>query len=118
MGELLLFLVVVVGLTTFAIALALRWSERQIRFQVERRFRHADEIVNGGRIPAEWLRPFRAPGKGDQAQVACLRNLDALIAFFEKSPFVDNPETRQLLLDALQRQRAEWQRISWDPLPE
>ncbi|HLV36232.1 MAG TPA: hypothetical protein VKY59_13990 [Spirillospora sp.] len=128
MVEMLAVLVVIVGLVTFSITLAIRWAVRQMAHQVERRFRHADALVNDGQIPAEWLEPFRAEVErlrtagaaesdirrvADRAQIVCLRNIDTLIGFFENSPFVDNAGTRALLLDELRQQRQHWTAAEW-----
>ncbi len=125
-------LTVLIGIVTFSITLAMRWSVRQISGQVERRFRHADTLVNGGHIPAEWLESFRAEaermiqtgataqdlrGVAQRARATCLRNIDTLIKFFEESKFVDNAETRALLLDELRAQRQRWTQTEWDTLP-
>ena len=132
MAEMLVVLVIIVGLVTFSITLAFRWATRQVAHQVERRFNHADMLVNGKQIPAEWLQPYHAEAErlrhrgaaqadfqrvAHKAQVASLRNIDTLISFFENSPFVDNPGSRALLLDELQTQRQRWAQSEWETLP-
>ena len=131
MIEMLVVLVVIIGLVTFSVALAIRWAVRQIAHQVERRFHHADTLVNDGKIPEEWLAPYRAEAKrlhirgaaqadvrhvAHKAQTASLRNIDTLISFFESSPFVDNPGSRALLLEELQAQRQRWLQAEWEAL--
>ncbi len=132
MSGMLVVLIIVVALMTFSISLILRWAFRQVSYQVERRFRHADTLVNDGIIPPEWLQRYQAEverlrSKGasaqdmarvmDQAQSDCLRKIDTLIQFFEKSPFVDNAGTRELLLKELNTQRQNWSRTEWESLP-
>ena len=132
MAELLVVLVIIIGLVTFSITLALRWAGRQVAHQVERRFTHADMLVNDEQIPVEWLEPYRAEierlrhrGAAEpevqqvarKAQATSLRNIDTLIQFFENSPFVDNPGTRDLLLEKLQLQRQRWSQAEWGALP-
>ncbi|MAS38276.1 MAG: hypothetical protein CL610_30040 [Anaerolineaceae bacterium] len=132
MFEMLIALIIIVGLVTFSIALAIRWAFRQISYQVERRFRHADTLVNDKCIPSEWLDRYRgeierlrskdAPAQDVQrvarkAQAACLRNIDTLISFFERSPFVDNAGTREMLLDELNTERQRWSQAEWETLP-
>ena len=132
MWEIFGILVLLVGIVTFSVTIAMRWSVRQISGQVERRFRHADTLVNGKRIPADWLDSFRTEidnltqngataqdlrNVAQQAREVCLRNMDTLIKFFEESQFVDNAETRALLLDELRTQRQRWTQAEWDTLP-
>jgi hypothetical protein len=132
MWEIFAILVLLVGIVTFSVTMAMRWSVRQVSGQVERRFRHADTLINGGSIPSDWLDSFRAEadrltktgataqdlrGVAQQAREVCLRNIDMLIKFFEESQFVDNAETRALLLNELRTQRQRWTQAEWDTLP-
>ncbi|HLV34466.1 MAG TPA: hypothetical protein VKY59_05105 [Spirillospora sp.] len=132
MWEIFAILVLLVGIVTFSVTLALRWSVRQVSGQVERRFRHADTLINSGRIPADWLESFRAEterlsqngaaaqelrGVAQRARETCLRNIDMLIKFFEESQFVENAETRAMLLDELRAQKQRWTQAEWDSLP-
>ena len=131
MAEMLIGLVLIVGIVTFSVMLAVRWGVRQVAHQVERRFSHADTLVNDGQIPSEWLAPYRTKAErlrrrgatqtelervARQAQAASLRNIDTLIRFFENSPFVDHAGTRAFLLDELQAQRQRWSQAEWESL--
>jgi hypothetical protein len=131
MFEMMVILILVVGLVTFSIGVAVRWAVGQVSAQVERRFRHTDCLVNQAQIPAEWLAPYQReiqriahPDESprefqrvvQRARATCLRNIDTLIRFYENSPFVDNPGTRALLLDQLREQRDYWTQTEWDSL--
>jgi hypothetical protein len=115
MWEIFAILVLLVGIVTFSVTLALRWS-----------------VINSGRIPADWLESFRAEterlsqngaaaqelrGVAQRARETCLRNIDMLIKFFEESQFVENAETRAMLLDELRAQKQRWTQAEWDSLP-
>lgn len=131
MIEMLVALAMIIGLVTFSVTLAVRWAVRQVAHQVERRFKHADTLINDGCIPAEWLAAYRAEAErlrghgaaqaevqrvAEKAQAASLRNIDTLISFFENSPFVDSPGSRALLLDKLHAQRQRWSQAEWGSL--
>ena len=117
---LMLVIVLIIGLTSFFIALALRWMTGQVGGQIERRFRDAECIVNQHEIPQSWLQPFRSQKQADlqtladRARTRCLKNMDALIAFYEEGRFIANRETQGMLLGELRQQREQWLTLDWE----
>ena len=101
-----------------------------IRFSqgVEANVRAAEAIVNDERVPEAWAAPYRRQIEtlrrtvGAEAEIEragrrghkdCLRRLDQLAHYFEKSALVDSAESRHVLLKGLQRQRARWVAGGW-----
>ena len=101
-----------------------------IRFSqgVEANVRAAEAIVNDERVPEAWAAPYRQQIEtlrrtvGAEAEIEragrrghkdCLRRLDQLAHYFEKSGLVDSAESRHVLLKGLQRQRARWVAGGW-----
>ncbi len=119
---LMLIAVLIIGLTSFFIGLGLRWLTGQVSGQIERRFHDADSIVNHHQIPESWLQPFRLQMQrqpdlrtlATRARTRCLKNMDALIAFYEEGRFVANIETQSLLLGELRQQREHWLMLDWE----
>ena len=100
---------------------------------VEANVRAAESIVNDERVPAAWTTPYRqrietlrqVVGSEDEIERAarrghqdCLRRLDRLVQFFEKSNLVDSAESRHVLLTGLQRQRERWVAGGWQSVVE
>jgi hypothetical protein len=106
------------GIMLFAVWLTRRVSERMIN----RKHRLLEEILNTGEVPAEWMRRATRPvGKlsnvrgavaGDDAKATCLQQLDDLIAYVERSPFMADDETREVLLERLDHVYEAW--ATWD----
>ena len=100
---------------------------------VEANVRAAESIVNDERVPAAWTAPYcqrietlrQVVGSEDEMERAarrghqdCLRRLDRLVQFFEKSNLVDSAESRHVLLKGLQRQRERWVAGGWQSVIE
>ena len=100
---------------------------------VEANVRAAESIVNDERVPAAWTAPYcqrietlrQVVGSEDEMERAarrghqdCLRRLDRLVQFFEKSNLVDSAESRHVLLKGLQRQRERWVAGGWQSVVE
>ena len=102
------------GIMLFAVWLTRRISERMI----SRKHRLLEEIVDTGEVPAEWMRQSARPVArlrsareavaGDQAKAACLQQLDDLAVYVERSPFVADDETREVLLERLDHVYEAW----------
>ena len=102
------------GIMLFAVWLTRRMSERMI----SRKHRLLEEIVNTGEVPAEWKRRGIRPGDklrgareavaGDQAKAACLQQLDDLTVYVERSPFMADDETREVVLERLDHVYEAW----------
>ena len=77
-------------------------------------------IVETGRVPAQWKKPFprrlsqargntaREAAIRQQAQAAYIQKLDVLIHYLEHSKLVDSEETRQVVLERLAQVRETW----------
>ena len=100
---------------------------------VEANVRAAESIVNDERVPAAWTAPYlkrietlrRTVGSEAEIEQAarrghqdCLRRLDRLVQYFEKSNLVDSAESRHVLLTGLQRQRERWVAGGWQSVIE
>ena len=111
----------------FMIALVRRLAVRYSQ-GVEANVRAAESIVNDERVPDAWTAPYRQQietlrqAVGSEAEIEeaarrghqdCLRRLDRLAHFFEKSDLVDSAESRHVLLKGLQRQRERWVAGGW-----
>ena len=102
------------GIMLFSVWLTGRVSERMI----SRKHRLLEEIVNTGEVPAEWKRRGIRPGDklrgargavaGDQAKAACLQQLDDLTVYVERSPFMADDETREVVLKRLDHVYEAW----------
>ena len=101
-----------------------------VRFSqgVEANVRAAEAIVNDESVPEAWAAPHRQQiealrrSVGSEAEIEragrrghkdCLRQLDRLVQFFEKSNLLDSAESRHVLLKGLQRQRERWVAGGW-----
>ncbi len=88
-------------------------------------FRAAESIANG-KFPEKWyvqinrrlarnriFLPFIPETIGmEQA----LQNIDRLTRFFEKSPFFENAQARELLLSQLREARQRWVAMTWEDI--
>jgi hypothetical protein len=102
------------GIMLFAVWLTRQVSERMI----SHKHRLLEEIVNTGEVPAEWLRQTiypvaklrgaREAVAGDRAKTTCLQQLDDLTVYVERSPFMADDETREVLLERLDHVYEEW----------
>jgi hypothetical protein len=78
-----------------------RYVEAIVRRVVERRHREASYILETGLVPERW-------GRGPASRRRRRRLLRDLVAYFEGTPLVDGPETRQQILDGLRRAGSAW----------
>jgi hypothetical protein len=102
------------GIMLFAVWLTRRVTESMI----SRKHRLLEEIVDTGEVPAEWmkrairpvarLRGARGAVAGDQAKAACLQQLDDLTVYVERSPFMADEETKEVLLERLDHVYEAW----------
>ena len=85
------------------------------------KFKAAEAIANGS-IPELWIKQIdrQAGCKGVRHSLSreelLIQKLDKLHQYFEVSPFVENPETRKILLDAFSQARSRWIHSSWEDL--
>ncbi len=108
-----------------------KWASGVIQRHIQERMEALDAIVNSGRVPDNWLKPYRkravgllAQGHdqarlerlGRKAQKHCLRQVDGLIKDLKDGSFTQDPKTREFLLRELQRRRRLWERAEWSSL--
>jgi len=86
----------------------------------------AAEFIYDGKFPAKWFGQINRrlawnkflPGfltKPSGTELA-LQKIDRLSRFFEKSPFFENAESREILLTKLQETRERWLNMSWEEI--
>jgi len=88
-------------------------------------FRAAESITNGN-FPKKWdmqinrrlalkrvIPALTAEASGTEQ---ALQKIDRLIRFFEKSPFFENAEARELLLTQLKETRQRWAKMTWEEI--
>lgn len=102
------------GIMLFSVWLTRRVSEHMI----SRKHRLLEEIIDTGEVPAEWMKRATRPvakrrgGRGavtgDQAKAACLKQLDELSVYVERSPFMADDETREVVLERLDQVYEVW----------
>ncbi len=117
-----------IGLFLYLTMMLVRWMTVRFSQGVEANVRAAESIVNDERVPEAWTAPYRQQiealrrSVGSEAEIEragrrghkdCLRQLDRLVQYFEKSSLVDSTESRHVLLSGLQRQRARWVAGGW-----
>ena len=100
------------------------WMQKVTHAAISSKFKAAEHILNQHTAPPNWLRPKNPilrlwqnvpvfPGaeraNNPHAKVRLLHQLDELIAYFESSPFFDEPETREEMLGQLNDERESWQ---------
>jgi hypothetical protein len=122
MGFYLLVLVIAFALVIFSITV---YTRRVADSALTDQFRAAESIAKGG-FPEKWLRQINrqlaiqrwlpnliteVSGTGQS-----LSKIDRLIRFFEKSPFFENGEARDLLLAQLKETRQRWSRMTWEEI--
>jgi len=122
MGSYLLIVVIAFALVVFFIMV---YTRRVADSALTDQFRAAESITNGG-FPEKWLRqinrqlaiqrllPILKPEASGTGQ--SLSKIDRLIRFFEKSPFFENAEARQLLLAQLKEVRQRWENMTWEEI--
>jgi hypothetical protein len=88
-------------------------------------FRAAESISNG-RIPEKWaaqinrslaykrMAPALLPEASGTKQ--SLQKLDRLMQYFNKSPFFENAESRELLLNQFKETRQRWLKMTWEEI--
>lgn len=88
-------------------------------------FRAAESISNG-RFPEKWFiqinqflalrRMIPVQRSGSPGTKKAVEKIDRLIRFFEKSPFFETEEARELLLKRLKDTRQHWLNMTWDEI--
>lgn len=131
MYELLLWLAPPLVLLLLVIKWMTGWAARVAGREVEAKFRAAESLTKGHTTPEVWLSPHRArladlQAKGaaepqiiqalSSARSDCLRRLDELVRYFAGGTFVDSVETRDALVQALQKERRRLEAEDWRTL--
>lgn len=114
-------ILVVVSLSMFMVSRFIVWlGTKAARVSITEHFIDAEFILNQHRVPERWsTRPslFTRLMQGskpkftkqESSQSFYLEKLDGLIRFFETCPFVQDEETRTVLLEQLTQERNHWQ---------
>ena len=101
------------------------YMRRVADYAITDQFRAAESITNG-RFPKKWAMQIDRrlafmtiiPGKTPRASGTeqALQKLERLIRFFEKSPFFENAQARELLLTQLKETRQRWAEMTWEEI--
>jgi hypothetical protein len=122
MGPFLLVFVIAFVLVIIFIAV---YTRRVADLALTDQFRAAESITNGN-FPKKWYMqinrclalkrviPALTPEASGTGQA--LQKIDRLIRFFEKSPFLENAEARELLLNQLKETRQRWSKMTWEEI--
>jgi hypothetical protein len=88
-------------------------------------FRAAESIANG-KFPQKWSAQIerrlalkrQMPGLFPEVSGTsqALQKIDRLIRYFDKSPFFDTAEARELLLSMLKETRQRWSTMTWEDI--
>jgi hypothetical protein len=127
--EILVLFAVVVAVVTISMYLAGEWAGRLFSGGLVANLRAGETIVEENRVPDAWIARYRKKaddmrraGKPNedvnkvkqQARERCLKHMDKLILFFEKTNVTDSDETKEQLLWSLRQRRATWAGTSWE----
>ena len=93
--------------------------------------RAIEEIVNTGKVPKAWIDKLekrissvsKTQGRSEkvlkmkmQAKTIILKKIDHLIDYSKKSPFVQDKETKEILLNKLLEARRLWEEKDWEEI--
>ncbi|MBA7573834.1 hypothetical protein ES708_15632 [subsurface metagenome] len=93
--------------------------------------RAIEEIVNTGKVPKVWIGKLekrissvsKTQGRSEkvlkmkmQAKTIILKKIDHLIDYSKKSPFVQDKETKEILLNKLLEARRLWEEKDWEEI--
>jgi hypothetical protein len=113
-----LFVAAILAIVGFLVA----YTRRVANVALTDQFRAGETIVDG-RIPDQWVaqinRRLASPRflrRDISGTELALDKIDKLYRFYEKSPFFENEETRELLLEQLRETRERWAKMTWKEL--
>ncbi len=119
------FVVVVILFFSIFLYILRAYTNRIAGGALTDKFKAAEAIANGA-IPEQWIRQIdrqtvrngicQTTTDSSTSKGLLIQKLDELHKYFEVSPFVENPETRKILLDAFSQARSQWLDSSWDDL--
>lgn len=93
--------------------------------------RAIEEIVNTGKVPKVWIGKLekrissvsKTQGRSEkvlkmkmQSKTIILKKIDHLIDYSKKSPFVQDKETKEILLNKLLEARRLWEEKDWEEI--
>lgn len=93
--------------------------------------RAIEEIVNTGKVPKAWIDKLekrissvsKTQGRSEkvlkmkmQAKASILKKIDYLIDYSKTSPFVQDKETKEILLNKLLEARRLWEEKDWEEI--
>ncbi len=131
MLEVFFWIVVAIAGFMTIFGISMRWAVRFVTRYIENRQRSTQCIVEEGRVPDNWARPFlrdiqaaqcrgSLPAEmeriGRRAQAHFLHELDSLVRDYIRGGGFDSEQTRDILLESLRERRAEWAAEQWQAL--
>ena len=116
-----LLTILMVTLAFLALIGLMMWlTNKSVGAAITQRFQEAEFILEHHQAPKSWAKrqnifaalmqrtSLSAQYGAANTKEAVMLRLDQLIAYFETSPFVQNEETRTLLLSQLAQEREQW----------
>lgn len=97
------------------------YSELLLRLLVERKHRDTEMITETDLAPPDWPRriSFRVlgfiGGKPAKKRMA-MQRINRLISYFQRTPLVDDEDTRRLIVSQLTNARKLWKQRNWDEI--
>lgn len=105
--------------------------ERLTGKYIGEKHRAIEEIVNTGKVPKAWMGKLekrissvsKNQGRSEkvlkmktQAKTSILKKIDHLIDYSKTSPFVQDKETKEILLNKLLEVRRLWEEKDWEEI--
>jgi len=107
----------ILGMVAFILLLykfIIYYSEKSIQLLVERKHRDAEAIINTGNAPPDWgNRGLTRLGMDSISKVLAMRRLSRIISYIQHSPFVEDEDSRKILMDKLNEIRERWESMQW-----
>lgn len=118
------FLVLIIAFTLVVIIIIF-FTRRVADLTLTDQFRAAESISNG-QFPDKWFIQIKQflmlrsmipiPQSGSPGTKKAVEKIEGLIRFFEKSPFFETEEARELLLKQLKDTRQHWLNMTWNEI--
>lgn len=97
--------------------LVVRYAEFLIKRLVERKHVAAEYIAQTGGVPPGWNRWWtRFAAAKPIARIYARRKLKQIIAYFGRTPLVDDDDTRRYITGQLEQVGESWKTLSWDEM--
>ena len=113
MSTFVIFIVVMIGLLVALFYFLIWFSTSLVKLFVETRHRDTEVILATRKAPPRWRKhPFTHLGSYVAKRYALYR-VRSLARYFEATPMVDGPETREVIVGDLKRLEKEWREKPW-----